>query len=333
MVKVGIIGLGVGSRHIEAFSAHPDCVITALCDFSQAKILLAQEQYPDVLATSLPGDIFSDPEIDVVSIATYDDVHYEQIIAALERGKHVFVEKPVCLYRKEVQSIRKLLQTYPGLHLSSNLVLRTCPRFIYFRQAVQSGEAGRIFYLEGDYFWGRIEKLTNGWRKEMEFYSIIYGAAVHMIDLIMWITGMKPVEVHTYGNGFAAGHTLRFNDFAVILLRFEDGTLAKVCANGGCVHPHFHRLTVFGTEKTLLHEFAGAQKIESRDENKVPVPVVQDYPAKHLRGEVIHTFVSAIVDNRSKALVSADDVFDAMSVCFAAEESMRSGRPMAVEYI
>jgi len=212
--------------------------------------------------------------------------------------------------------------------------LRTCPRFRRLREAVRSGELGRVYYLEGDYLWGRIHKLKDGWRKDIPDYSIILGAAVHMIDLIMWVMGDKPIEVQGYGNQIATeGTALQYNDFGVVLLKFENGTIAKITANGGCVYPHFHRVAAYGTAKTFLHDLSGGIWLDSSDPKATPIDIAEAYPGVTEKGKVITSFIDSIVDESAEPLVSGEDVFDTMSVCFAAERSIAAGRPVEVEYI
>ena len=334
MLKAGIIGLGIGKKHVKAFNGHLGCKVTTLCDFSEERYAKASKEYPSMRITKEAKDILDDPELDIVSVASFDNYHYEHVLSALENGKHVFVEKPLCLYPHEAFSIRRVLDENRDIRLSSNLNLRTCPRFVRLREAVLSKEMGKIFYIEGDYFWGRIHKMTEGWRGNMEFYSIVLGAAVHMIDLLIWISGQNPLEVQGYGNQIAtSGSGFRFNDFASILMRFENGMIAKVCANGGCIHPHFHRVTVFGTEKTFLHEISGGVWLESREPEAEIAEVREEYPGVEERGKVITTFIDSILDPKARAIVPTEDVFTTMSVCFAAEKAIQEGKPIRVEYI
>ena len=73
-----------------------------------------------------------------------------------------------------------------------------------------------------------------------------------MIDLLLWLTGDTVTHVSGYGNRIAsAGTPFKFNDFAVMLLKFKSGLIAKVTANFGCVKPHFHGLKIFGTQATF----------------------------------------------------------------------------------
>ena len=96
-LRLGIIGLGVGMKHALALADHPFCEIVGLCDFSDDKLKKAGENYPGALLTKNASEILDNPVINVVSIASFDNYHFEQTVRAIKNGKHVFVEKPVCL--------------------------------------------------------------------------------------------------------------------------------------------------------------------------------------------------------------------------------------------
>ena len=165
----------------------------------------------------------------------------------------------------------------------------------------------------------------------MARYSIVQGAAVHMIDLVMWLADARPVEVRAVGSRLATSDAGgRFDDMAVLLLTFPGGLVAKVGAIAGCVHPHFHRLAVFGTGATFIQEPWGA-KLFSQGDQDGPRDVLEPYPGDG-KGSIITSFVDALLGKAASAIVPAGDVFDAMSVCFAADESISSGLPATVEY-
>ena len=81
-LRVGIIGLGVGEKHLDAYYTHPDCKVVAICDFSEEKLNMVKQKYPELRSTSDAEKILSDPGINVVSISSYDNYHYEQIVQA-----------------------------------------------------------------------------------------------------------------------------------------------------------------------------------------------------------------------------------------------------------
>lgn len=334
MLRCGVIGLGVGLHHARSLARGGHSELALVCDLDEAKVRAALDEFPGARAVADASAILADPRIDLVVVAGYDDSHADQVVAALDNGKHVFVEKPMCLTRGEALRIRDALGRSPELRLSSNLGLRTSSRFSGVRDAVLSAGMGEIYHIEGEYLWGRKQKLLEGWRKDMAFYSIVHGAAVHMVDLVMWITGCRPVRVSGVGNGLAtAGGAFRYRDFASFHLEFESGMTARVAAHGGCVHPHFHRLAVYGTDKTFLHDLNGAVWVESSDPEAVPVHDVGDYPARGCRGRVLESFVESLVLPDACPLVPCRDVFDCMSVCFAAEDAVQTGVPVAVEYM
>lgn len=90
-----MIGLGVGEKHIAGYQSDQRCHVTMLCDTSRSKLSEVGSRHPDCSLTTQPKDILTSPDIDVVSIASYDNCHRDQIVLALQHGKHVFVEKPL----------------------------------------------------------------------------------------------------------------------------------------------------------------------------------------------------------------------------------------------
>ena len=77
--NVGVIGLGVGERHIESYLKF-GCNIKKIFDFNSKKMKLIKKKFPSVEICQSENEIFKDPEINIVSIASYDNYHYEQIL-------------------------------------------------------------------------------------------------------------------------------------------------------------------------------------------------------------------------------------------------------------
>lgn len=328
---VGVIGLGVGEQHAAAFDRHPDCRLVALCDLDEARLHSVAARYPGVRCHVRAEDLISDQDVAIVAVASYDHDHARHIISALEAGRHVFSEKPMCVSESEAGVIREALASRPGLRLSSNTILRMSPRFRALRQEIAAGRMGRVYYAEADYNYGRLHKLTEGWRGRNPDYSVMLGGGIHMIDLLLWLVGVEVVEVSGYGNALAsrtAGSSFQGHDLAVGLLHFADGTIGKVAANFGCVYPHFHRLSVYGTEATFENALPNALRYTSRDPGQAPEQVAGGYPGIG-KGDLIPSFVDALL-GRGQPIVSEKDVFSALSVCFAIDRAIASGRPEAV---
>ena len=334
-MKVGIIGLGVGEQHIAGYHSHPACQVVALCDFSDDKLAQASEKYPDLKLMGEADELLEDPDIDIVSIASYDNYHHEQIVKGINHHKHLFVEKPLCLYEHEAEHIRGMLNDNPQLKLSSNLILRMSPRFRLLKKMIEEEVFGELFYVEGDYNYGRLHKITDGWRGKIDFYSVVYGGAVHLVDLLLWLTGDRVVEVAAFGNNIASrGSIFRYNDLVVSLLKFQSGMLGKVTGIFGCVFPHFHALSVYGTGATFVNGLEHATLFTpNTTPNTTPNAqmITADYPGVH-KGGLIYSFVEAIL-NDSPAMVTVEDVFETMSVCFALEKATHQSASVTVKYI
>jgi predicted dehydrogenase len=330
-LKAAVIGLGVGERHIEGYESHPDCEVTTLCDFSEEKLAHAREKYPNKKIVKDADEVLEDPEIDAVSIATYDDCHAEQVLKALRNGKHVFVEKPLCMHEDEAVRIRALLREKPELKISSNLILRKSPRFRLLKDMIQNGNLGEIFYVEGDYNYGRIHKITEGWRGKLDFYSVVYGGGIHIIDLLLWLTGAKIEEVKAYGTRAVRSYDFKYNDTVVSILKFSGGAIGKMTCNFACVHPHFHCLAIYGDRATFINGLKHGLLYTSRDAEAEPKIIDAPYPGTQ-KGDLIYSFVESILKG-TEPDVTRDEIFECMSVCLAIEKSAASDGAVKVEYI
>jgi predicted dehydrogenase len=244
----------------------------------------------------------------------------------------VFVEKPFVLRESEAVAVRDALRQRPGQRLSSNLILRKSPRFADLRRRVDAGEFGRLYHLEGDYNYGRLHKILEGWRGKLEYYSAVHGGGVHVADLLMWLARDRIVEVSAMGNAIASeGSGFRNFDNVVAVLRFAGGAVGKLGVNFGCVFPHFHPIALYGTKATFLNRLEGASLYTSRDPQARPLELATEYPGTH-KGDLLPGFIDAIL-GRGEAEVAEREVFDSLAVCFAIETSAHSGRPVKVEYL
>lgn len=329
MLNVGIIGLGVGEAHIHGYQNHPGCRVTTLCDFQPSVLERMRIKYPDMKFVSNPMEVLADRSIQVVSIASYDNFHHSQIMAGIAYGKHLFVEKPLCLYESEAKQISLALNQKPELKISSNLILRKSPRFIDLKNRIQQGKMGSIFHIEGDYNYGRIQKIVEGWRGKLDFYSIILGGGVHLIDLMQWLTGDIVEFVSAFGNNISTRNSqFRFDDTIVSILKFRSGMTGKMTANFSCVHPHFHPLAVYGTEATFINGRAFGELYTSRDSAREPERLETPYPGTQ-KGDFLYNFIEAILGDQEPE-VTRDEIFRSLAVCFAIDRAVAESRVIEV---
>jgi predicted dehydrogenase len=304
--------------------------VVAVCDIDPDKLAAVAGRHNIAERYTDARKVTEHPDIDVVSICSYDDTHAQQVISALRAGKHVMVEKPLALHRKDAEDILRAQQD-SGRILTSNLILRHSPRFREIRRMIRAGEFGDIFYIEGDYIHQILWKLTEGWRGKMDFYCVTYGGGIHLIDLMRWLLGQEITEVAGMGTDrLTAGSHYRYPDTIVNLMRFAEGAIAKTLTTLGSRRPQIHALSVYGTRATFVNDMPDAKLFrgdQPDDEEAMSVP----YPAI-AKSDLLPDFIGAVREGREPD-VSAKDVFRVMDVCFAAWESVQTKRTVQVSYL
>ena len=87
-IRAGVIGLGVGSHQARTLHHHPNCELISICDFDKNKLSEISSEFSNVEQTQNDKDILSNPDIDLVCIASYDEFHYQQVINCLNSQSH-----------------------------------------------------------------------------------------------------------------------------------------------------------------------------------------------------------------------------------------------------
>ena len=243
-VRVCIFGLGwIGSNHLAGYAAIPEkAEVVAAVVRSEAGQARARDAGIPRIYTDWRAALDA-PDVEAIDICTPHFVHAEQTIAALDAGKHVFCETPVCRSADECRQLRWALIQHPSQLALSGHVARSWPTFVQAKKLVDEGAIGEVFYVSANYAhkadpdeypsaktWGR--DLTNRAR---------LGIGHHALDLLRWYAG-DVFEV-TGDQSEKAG---------VAVLRFANGALGKVFASGAVVRPYVLSLSVYGDRGTIL---------------------------------------------------------------------------------
>lgn len=328
---VAVVGLGVGEAHARTFASLPSCELRWLYDLDRARAQSLAASLAQGRTSAAFEDILSDAKVDIVSIASYDDLHAAQIVAALGAGKHVFVEKPLSRTLEEARVVKQAWLR-SGRHLESNLVLRTVPLYRWLKEAIANDTLGEIYAFDGDYLYGRVHKITEGWRKDIDSYSVMIGGGIHLVDLMLWLTGERPVRVGATGNKIATRDTaFRYRDFSAATFEFASGLVGRVTANFGCVHRHQHVVRIFGTRATFIYDDHGPRLHESRNPDLKP-RAISHSPVAATKGDLIPAFVDGILTGQRRDAETALD-FDVLSACAAADRAADARVVMDVAYV
>ena len=153
-----------------------------------------------------------------------------------------------------------------------------------------------------------------------------------MIDLIIWLIGDKPEYVFAEGNKIGTDKRMKYNSFVILNLIFRNKLIVKITGNGPCVHPHFHKLTIFGTKKTFTHDYSSSKYFSK---NKIQNFSLKEsvYPAKKTRSKIIESFIEGVIHKKPNLFIAdTKSVYDIMDICFAAEESMFKEKRIKIKY-
>jgi len=333
MIGVAVIGLGVGEQHARAFAADRRARVLWLHDLAPARADGLAKQHPGSRVARDFDAILRDPAVQVVSIASFDDAHFGQARDALRAGKHVFVEKPLCTSTAELAELKALWSAAAGrLKIGSNLVLRTAPAYQWLKRAIGEEVLGSLYAFDGDYLYGRLHKISEGWRSGVTNYSVILGGGIHLVDLMLWLTGERPKRASAAGNRIStAASGFRYDDFRAATLEFESGLVARISANFGSVHAHQHVVRVFGTRATFLYDDQGPRLHTSREPAQAPSRL--DLPALPAgKGALIPGFLDAVSGGQGYDGVT-QSFFDGIAICLACDRAAEQRSPQNIEYV
>ena len=194
LVRVGIIGLGMGSRHATKILERtvPGLEVSALCDTDPSR-LESFRQY-QVFLTDSADALITFPDVDAVIVATPHYDHVPLSIAALEAGKHVLVEKPIAVHKAATE---RMLAAHTDECQVFTVMFnqRTNPPYRRLKALIDGGELGelrRVVWVITDWFWTAEYYRSGSWRATWagEGGGVLLNQSLHQLDLWQWLFGM-----------------------------------------------------------------------------------------------------------------------------------------------
>lgn len=197
-----MIGVGnIAETHLLAYRKNPEVEVVAFCDINPTRLACMGEKYGvSKLYTDMHEMFAQVPEIDAVSVCTWNSAHAPCTIAALKAGKHVLCEKPMALNAAEAQEMADTAKAC-GKLLMIGFVRRHGNDCRIVRQFVDSGYFGELYYAKATYL--RRNGNPGGWfgDRSRSGGGPLIDLGVHVIDLTRYILG-NPRPVSVYGATF-----------------------------------------------------------------------------------------------------------------------------------
>jgi len=243
MINLGIAGLGGwGKSLVNAVQGKSDAVrFTAAATRTPAKVAdFCRDR--DIRVSDDLSTVLDDAAIDGVVVAGPAQLHAEVALAALEAGKHVMVIKPLALFRKDAENLRRAAEDR-DLVLAMGHDRCFLPAVDELRKRVKAGELGRIVHAEGDFCVDRFYSLpADDWKSD-DANSQPGSLADHMLYTMIELIG--PVESLVVQAAHMAA-PVNVSDTVTVSMRFASGASGSLTAIG--VTPVFQRLHLFGTD-------------------------------------------------------------------------------------
>jgi predicted dehydrogenase len=218
-LRIGIVGLGYwGPNLLRNFATCEGGQLRVACDLDERRFRKLAAQYPAVKFTTDPRDIFENPELDAVAVATPVHTHYALAKQALEAGKHVVVEKPLT---SRVDQAEELLAIagQKGLVVMVDHVFVYSPPVVKIKEIVDSGRLGKLFFIDS-------VRINLGLFQHD--INVVWDLAPHDLSIVDFLIGRLPKTLSAFG----ATHTNSdIEDVAYLNLDFGDGLIASFHVN------------------------------------------------------------------------------------------------------
>ncbi len=276
------------------------------------------------------GALLRDPNLDAVAIVTPTTLHAEQTIAALEAGKHVFLEKPLALDVATCERVAAVAQAHAGQVAMVGFVRRFDASYQQAKAEIDAGAIGRPFLVRsqtGDMndpqgFFVRFAPTSGG---------IFLDCSVHDIDVARWMLG-NPKATRVFASGTIALHPGLADcgdvDNGMAIVEFEGGARAMLYATRTLPHGHESTSEVIGTTGTLQIGFgAHRDRLQLRDAHGVRHRAVADFYERlhEAFDREIADFV-AVCRGQKALTVTLADATEATRIAVAMTKSLQSGR-------
>lgn len=254
-VRFGVIGLGnIGERHAaclaEGKTNGAELVAVARAAPDRLKRFAATRVFPG-------GDeLIRSGLVDAVIIATPHFQHTLLGIAALERGLHVLVEKPISAHKADAERLLAAHRKNPGLVFAGMFQLRVEPRYAKIRELIRGGELGdvaRASWIITDWFRTEAYYASGGWRATWkgEGGGVLLNQCLHNLDAWQWLLGM-PARVRGFCQ-LGRFHRIEVEDNVSAYFEYPDGATGMFVSSTGEA-PGTNRLEIAGTRGKLVLE-------------------------------------------------------------------------------
>jgi len=324
IVRLGVLGAGnfANAIMLPALKKTSSVELVSIASASGYHSEFASKKYGFKYTGTSENEILSDPQVNTMCILTRHNLHAEQVVRALQAGKHVFCEKPLAITPEQLEQVIQQVGTddaSPLLMVGYNRRFAPLVRKLYDFIRPRNEPLMATYRINAG-----VIPLTHWTQDPGLGGGRIIGEACHFIDLLTFLVGTPPIQVSAQ----ALPDDQRYReDNAILTFSFPDGSIGSVIylANGDKAFPK-ERLEVFtGGRVAVLDDFRSLELVTNGKRQVYRSRLRQD---KGHRAE--WTAFSQAIISSGPAPIPYDQIFSVTKASFAALESIRSRQSISV---
>lgn len=336
MVKVGIIGTGIGRYHAKGYVKVPDVEIKAFCDVDIDRARQVADEYGAKDVYTDYEKLLADDEIDAVSVCTPNALHAPMTIAAFQAGKHVICEKPISTNASDAKKMvaagkesgKVFMMAFNNRFRGDTQTLKKC---------IEKGDLGDIYYAKTGWLRRKGIPRFGTWFTQMEMAGggPLIDLGVHVLDLTLWLMG-NPKPVYVLGSTYAKfgpamakaqGKVYDVEDLAAAMVKLENGATVMLEASW---HSHVEHEKIYSQ---LVGTKGGAELDPLRiytDLNGQNADIQLQYPrVEGHEAEIVH-FVECIREKKTP-IAQGEHGLHVQYILDALYESARTGKGVEIK--
>jgi len=326
-IRVGVVGVGYwGPNLVRNFAESATYELAYVCDARTQMLETVARRYPEVKCTTRYEDLLRADDLDAVAIATPVSTHHALAIAALEAGKHTFVEKPLAASTEQVVELTSLAET-KGLVLMPGHTFLYSPSVTTIKNIIDSGELGEIYFISSS-------RVNLGLHQSD--VSVVWDLGPHDFSILRHWLGDLPAEVSALSRSCVLPGV---PDVCFINLRYATGTVAHVELSW--LSPSkLRRTAIVGSNKMIVYDDTSNESVRIFDSGaSIPDPeTFGEYRLSYRTGDIVSPrveateplaleladFASAILDGTPLVSSSAMGL-DVVTTIEAVDRSLEAG--------
>ena len=324
-LKVAIAGFGiVGKRRFHYINQHPSLKVTAICEKNSFEKGL---EYSVINCYTNYQDLLDKEELDIIFVCLTNNIAAEVTIAGLNKGLHVFCEKPPGMNVEEIEDVIKVENKNKGLKLKYGFNHRYHDSVKVALDLIESKELGNVINVRGVYGKSSIIPFSGGWRSKRELSGggILLDQGIHMVDLMRLFCG-EFEEVKSFVSNDFWKHDVEDNAFAI--MKDEKGRIAMLNSSATQWQHKFNLEISLSQGYIELHGILSGSK--SYGEEKIIIGnrdqlskngQMQSKTIKFLEDnswkDEIYEFASSVINNKPISTGTSYDALETMKLVYS----------------